>query len=194
MSVASESDTFGRPSDEEIAHGLEYMFIISEEIDFGGTIWRYPDMICWDFHSEPKESPYARIDQDQKSQLVFTTLTGEEVLRIRRSPELRDTHYIFRKDDFVGAIKLTTSLRNKFSISLEGCPVWTFHLPHFKTLFRAESADGRRIWAKVWKRKQQLRLLVPSELRAETRGEQNPQNFALLPALAFIHREWWCSG
>ena len=193
MSVATQSDAAERPSHEEIARGVEYMFIIGEEIDFGGTIWRHPDLICWDFHSEPKESPYARCGQDQKSQLVFTTSTGEEGLRIRRSRELRDTHYIFRKDDFVGVIKLTTSLRNKFSIPLEGCPVWTFHLPHFKRLFRAESADGRRIWAKVWKRKQQLRLLVPPELRAETRGEY-PENFALLPALAFIHRQWWCLG
>jgi hypothetical protein len=63
-----------------------------------------------------------------------------------------------------------------------------------KTTFWAKSADGQRVWAKVWKRKQQLRLLVPSELQATAKLDGDLQNAALLPALAFVHREWWCLG
>ena len=183
----SESSLPDNPTDEEIASGLEYMSVINNEVDFGGTIWRHPDIVWWDFHSEPKQSPYW--PSTKKPHLVFNDRAGNEVLRIRRSPELKDTHYVLCADEVVGTIKLVTVLRNKYTIQLEGCPLWTFHLPLFKTKFCAESADGRRIWAKVWKRKQQLFLLVPTELGASTKAYL--QNTALLPALAFIHREWW---
>jgi hypothetical protein len=181
-----------RPNWEEIEKGLEYAFIINDELDFGGTIWRYPDIVCWEYETKPKSSLF--MPGNVRQQLVFRDGRGREILQIQPSRELRHTHYILRSDEIVGTIKALTTCRNKYAIQLDGCPLWTFHVPMLKTTFWAKSADGQRVWAKVWKRKQQLRLLVPSELQATAKLDGDLQNAALLPALAFVHREWWCSG
>ena len=179
-----------RPTGEEIAKGLEYAFVISDDLDFGGTIWRYSDIICWDYEAKPKESPY--LSKNVKQELVFRNYRGQEVLQIQRSRELCNTHYLYRDDEIVGVIKSVTTCRNRYTIQLDGSPLWTFHLPLFETTYWATSTDEQRIWARVWKRKQHLRLLVPPELAAAPHANGDLQNSALLPALAFIHREWWC--
>jgi hypothetical protein len=194
VSTTTQPERSG-PTDEEISSGLEYCSIIDDDLDFGGTIWRHPDAICWRFRSDPKESPYCQASLANKPHLVFTGSDRKELLRIRRSPELCHTYYVVQADDITGTIKLVTTLRNKYTILLDGCPSWSFHLPLFKTVFHAHSTDDRHIWAKVWKRKQQLRFLIPAEIAPSPtqRGASlTAQTTALLPALSFIHREWWC--
>jgi hypothetical protein len=184
------------PTADEIARGIEYCSIIDDDVGFGGTIWRHPDVVCWRFYSEPQQSPYSPASLLRKPQLIFTDGDWRECLRIRRSPELRRLHYILRGDEIIGSIKLTTVLRNNYSIQLDGCPVWTFQLPLFKILFHAYSSKGEHIWIKVWKSKQRFRLLVPPEVEATPKKEVGSAVLtgALLPALAFVHREWWCFG
>src|SRR5262245_12879224 len=108
MSASAENAERVCPTDDEIARGIEYWSIIDNDIDFGGTIWRHPDVVCWRFYTEPKQSPYSPASLLRRPQLIFADVEGRECLRIRRSPELRRTYYIFCGDEIIGTIKLTT--------------------------------------------------------------------------------------
>src|SRR5262245_57169576 len=124
MRTSVESAERVCPTNDEIARGIEYWSIIDDDIDFGGTIWRHPDVVSWRFYTEPKQSPYSPASLLRKPQLVFSDIEGRECLRIRRSPELRRMHYILCDDEIIGSIKLTTVFRNNYSIQLAGCPEW----------------------------------------------------------------------
>ena len=188
MESARHSE-FCRPNGKEVAGGIQFISVIGEELDFGGTIFREPGVPCWDFYSDSRQSPYSSESCLRPADLIFTTPEGDEFLCIRRSPQLRDTHYILQEESLIGSIKLTTALRNEYELQLGGTTLWRFHLPLFDTCFHGESDDGKQLWAKLWKSRQQWRILVQPDVFDST---ISPQRSALLPALAFIHRQWWC--
>jgi hypothetical protein len=187
------------PNARDVARGVEYWFGIGSDVDWAGEMWQlgYEKAFC-QYETRPKRSPHDLRNLLRKPPLVFTDSEGREIGRIIRGGRFPPTFHIIEPDPnptgtsagptgVVGTIRLITPLRNKYSIQLHPGPLWeslhlTFHMPLFTIYFRGWTTDGRSLWVRLWKSKRSWLLLREPELN-------HPY---LLPALAFIHREWWC--
>lgn len=194
MSPTVKAELRRPPNDYEVARGAEYVFSISAEVDDSGAIYQlwYDQPFCR-YESQPKRPTYSVRNLLGKPALVFRNRQEEEILRIVRAGRLPPKFAMVITEDgtrqVVGTIRLVTPLRNKYLIELSGANLWapvrlTFHMPLFTIYFHGGTMDGKRLWVKVWETKRQWLVLRPPELN-------HPY---LLPALAFVHREWWCFG
>ena len=84
-------------------------------------------------------------------------------------------------DNVIGRIRMSSLLRNKYAIDINGVNSWTFQMPLFTVRFRGDSNTGTDIWVVVGPSKMEWNILIRP-------GISDRQ---LVAALAFIHNEWW---
>ena len=87
----------------------------------------------------------------------------------------------YRKDTVVGRIRMLSILRNKYMIEIDGADPLTFRMPLFTMRFWGGSPMGAEIWVSVGPSKMEWNILVRPGINDRY----------LVPALAFIHNEWW---
>ena len=146
------------------------------------------DKPFWRFGTVPKRSPHNVLNLAGKPAVVFSNWDeDDEVMRVVRRTRFPATFELVEGDRKVGTVRRITPLRNRYRIELDAGTEWselklTFHMPLFTISFAGWSDCGKQLWVKVWRSKREWLVMREPELN-------HPY---LLPALAFIHREWWC--
>jgi len=106
------------------------------------------------------------------------------VLRVRKVGRFPPRFEMIENGVSVGTIRRRGFLRNRYTVDFPSGPSWTIHLPLFTLNFGGVSSAGGKVWILVGPPKLQWNLLFQS----------GAADVRLLFALAFIHREWWCTA
>jgi hypothetical protein len=179
MITQAAQNTFSSGTD--FAAGHQYSLQIGSETEWPGVILSEPGVIRWRYTTDPKREPWSPANLFGKPHFVVMDSDEHEILRVRRETRLPPRFEIVERGEPVGRISLRSPLRNRYTIQFGNEPTWTFHMPLFTILFRAESTSGREVLVRVGPSKKQWNLLA----------EPGTDSIYLLCALAFIHREWW---
>lgn len=169
------------PDDETLATGVMFQSCIDRTemarrgvlLDASGTVVsRY----------EPQPNPRDRHVGNPFStpDMVFCGDDGSEQLRIQRVSLMPSEFQACRAGDHVGTIRLTSVLRNRYAVLLEGA-AWTIRMPLYRTAFWGEADTHGRVWIEVGPSKMQWTMLF--DAAADVR--------LVAPILAFIHTQWW---
>ena len=102
-----------------------------------------------------------------------------EALRIRRISLFPSLFNVLERGKIIGTVLLSSILRNKYTIKIQGMNSWTFHMPLFTVYFFGKSSAGAEFWVAIAPSKMQWNILLKPGL---------PQ-LPLAAILAFIHNE-----
>jgi hypothetical protein len=172
------------PGDVDVERGLQYSFLIGWEAHSPGVIRDAQGVVRWRYEIHPKRSSFSPLNLLARPDWVATEVDGREVLRVRRTGRFPRRVEMFENGVSVGTIRRRGLLRNRYDVELTSGPSWSIHLPLFTVHFGGVSSAGDNVWILVGPPKVQWNLLFQS-------GAADPR---LLWALAFIHREWWCTA
>ena len=114
----------------------------------------------------------------RKPDFVFSERDEKDALTIRRISLFPSIFHLLEADNLVGTLRMSSILRNRYSIELDGVK-WTFNMPLYTIYFFGESRSGTEIWVTMGPSESQWNILLAPGL------PERP--FAAI--LAFIHNE-----
>jgi hypothetical protein len=79
----------------------------------------------------------------------------------------------------IGKVRMSSVLRNRYSIELDGWKSWTFHMPLYSIYFSGQSTTGTEVWIAIGPRENQWNILLAPRLPDRT----------CAAILAFIHND-----
>ncbi len=146
-----------------------------------GTIWDERGSVRWRSGVRAAPPSDGRGNPFGKPDFVLTNEAGAAEVAIRRVSFIPSRFHILEGDTVAGRIAVRSLLRIRYSIEIDGTDRWTFRLPLFTVRFWGDCQSGPGIWVVVGPSKMQWNILLKPGLKAGL----------LVPALAFIHNEWW---
>jgi hypothetical protein len=115
----------------------------------------------------------------RKPDFVFFERDERDALKIRRVSMFPSVFNLLEEGKLIGNVRMSSVLRNRYSIELDGSKSWTFHMPLYTIYFSGESTTGTDVWVAIGPRENQWNILLAPGL------PERP--FAAI--LAFIHNE-----
>lgn len=157
----------------------EYGFLCS--FDGNGAIYNRDNKMLWQFKTVYLNNrhifPFSFFQL--LPDFVLYDGTGKAVLTIKCERRYPLTKFlIIEKNLTIGTIQQQSILKNKYIIDFHGGNTWTFRLPLFAVLYKADSESGAQVLVRLV-RHDTWHLKVPIE----------SDDWHLLAALAIIHRE-----
>ena len=170
------------PSEVCIAHGTKLFC----QIDRGrssrtGSVRDEQGVIRWRYTFQRGAGGRSSVNPLNKPDFVMAAPNGEQRATIGRASFIPPVFDILENDAKIGRIQLTSALRNKYSISIDGVDSWTFRMPLYTIRFYGESSSSTDIWVVVGPSKKEWSILIRADVN----------EWPLVAALAFIHNEWW---
>jgi ABC-type antimicrobial peptide transport system permease subunit len=80
-----------------------------------------------------------------------------------------------------GSLRVASVLRNRYTIQVDGKPLWTFRTPLFTVRFWGGTDEAAEFWV----------VLSPSKMDWSLLVKPGVEHQPLLASLSFIHSEWW---
>jgi hypothetical protein len=182
--VSTVQDWRAGPGDVDVERGLKVTFVIGREAHSPGVILDAQGVVRWRHEIHPKRSSFSPLNLLARPEWVLTEVDGREALRVRRTGRFPLRFEMFENGASGGTIRRLGWLRNRYAVEFASGPSWTIHMPLYTLNFGGLSSAGEKVWIWVGPPKLQWNLLFQS-------GAPDPR---LLSALAFIHREWWCTA
>ena len=182
--MAEVRDWRAGPGDVDLERGLHYSSLIGFEAHAPSVIRDAQGVVRWRCETQLKRSAYSPLNLVARPDWVVTDLEGREVLRVRRTGSFPLRFEMIENGASVGTIRRRGLLRNRYTLDFLSGPSWTFYLRLFTVHFGGVSTAGEMAWILVGPPKVQWNLLFQS----------GTADVRLLAALAFIHREWWCTA
>jgi hypothetical protein len=173
------------PTEEYIARGTKVLCQIDRGADgHSGAVWDEKGLIRWRYRLRKNGPRWVPGNPFNKRDFVAAEPdAGKEVI-IRRASFLPPVFNIIEAGTIIGRIGMRSMFRNKYAIDIDGVNSWTFRMPLFTTSFYGESSDGAAIWVAVRPSKMEWNILIKPGVK----------EWPLVPAVSFIHTEWWNYG
>jgi len=171
------------PDEDCIANGAKFLCQIDRGGDsHGDAVRNEQGVVRWRYH----KSGFGRALKNpfNKPDFVVAVPDTKDELIIRRASFMPPLFTIMREGRVIGAIRMRSIFRNKYSISIDGVNSWVFCMPLFTVRFYGESSAGTEIWVIVGPSKMEWNILIKAGVK----------EWPLVAALAFIHNEWWNYG
>jgi len=139
----------------------------------GAIRWRYAFRRC--SGGRGLANPFSKPD------FVIAEPNTEHGIIVRRASFIPSVFDIIESGARIGRVRLSSVLRNKYSISIDGLDSWTFRMPLYTIRFYGDSSSTTDIWVVVGPSKTEWSILIRAGVN----------EWPLVAALAFIHNEWW---
>src|SRR5487761_1092453 len=153
------------PGPEDVKRGVPYALLLHGVVnEVPASIFDAPDTAepRWHFTTRPRRSPWSILNLRRKPELLMLDREEREVLRIRRRRRIPPCFDLIEKGQHVGTIRLRSVLRNRYTLTMNGGPTWTFRMPLFTVLFYGESSIGTRLWV-LMAHKTEWHLLIQAQ-------------------------------
>lgn len=174
------------PDERTRVDGAKFLSHINPRPDrYRGEIWSASDTIRWKYWRSEKRVRRTLQNPFGKRDFVIAQPATNDELVVRRSCFLPPIFNILNRDGAaVGTIRLTSILRNRYTIAIHGEGTWTFRIVLFSVRCYAVANGTPVLWIAVGPSKRHWNVLVKPGAR----------EWPLLAAIAFIHTEWWNYG
>jgi len=173
------------PTEEGIARGTKVLCQIDRGADgHTGALWDEKGIIRWRYGLRKNGPGWGRGNPFNKRDFVVAEPdAGNEVI-IRRDSFLPPVFNIIGAGTIIGTIRMRSMFRNKYTIDIDEMNSLTFRMPLFTTSFYGESSVGTEVWVALGPSKMEWYILIKPGLKV----------WPLVPAVSFIHTEWWNYG
>ncbi|SRR5579864_2384366 len=140
----------------------------------GEVCWRYgPGPSIWSLKNPFKKADFVIADSDARNEVI-----------IRRESFIPPVFNIVAKGRIVGAIRLISIFRNRYSISIDGANPLVFCMPLYRMFFFGASNLGIETWVRIHPTEREWNILL----------KPGSAQWPLIAALAFIHNERYRYG
>ena len=170
------------PNKECIARGTKFHCQIERGADSqSGAVRNEQGIIRWRYGIRNNASGRRPGNPFNKPDFIIVDPDANDELTIRRASFAPSVFNIIEAGRVIGRIRVRSMFRNKYSIDIDGMNSWTLRMPLFAVRFWGECGAGAEIWVVVGPSKMEWNILIKTGVREQP----------LVPALAFIHNEWW---
>jgi hypothetical protein len=139
-------------------------------------------IVRWRYDNRFNRSSFGLGNPFFKADFVLAGPDEKEELIIRRVSFIPSIFFMREPDGgILGEIRMRSVLRNKYTIDFKGGDSWTFRMPLFTTNFWGDSNEEAGVWVMVGPSKMEWNILVSPGI----------DDRLLVPAVAFVHHEWW---
>jgi hypothetical protein len=168
------------PPPDIIANGIKLVSRIASGTERRvGAVSDENGSIRWRYRPHQGRDSWTIGNPLRKPDFVFFERDERDALKIRRVSLFPSVFNLLEEGNVIGKVRMSSFLRNRYSIELDGSKSWTFHMPLYTIYFSGESITGTDVWVAIGPRENQWNILLAPGL------PERP--FAAI--LAFIHNE-----
>jgi hypothetical protein len=143
-----------------------------------GEIFDSKGEVLWRVKTQHFNSPHYPYGFFRLPDFIIYDKINNEILRVTRKRGLWDHCLMIEEGVSVCGIRQRSILLNNYRLDFADQSKWTFHMPLFTVLFKGKSDKGTRIQVRARSHNVWYVLIDPQA-----------DNYRLVAALAFIHRE-----
>jgi hypothetical protein len=179
--IKSQRLTLG-PDEDCVARGAKYSCQIARRgSSHSGVVLDEQGEIRWRYGVRKTPSGRRSWKPFTKKDFVVTDAQTQQEIIFRRLSRFPPRFQILDAQGERGIVRMTSILRNKYTISLKDRQPWTFRMPLFTIKFWGGAGNSPEFWVMIGPSKMEWNILIKPGI------DDQP----LAAALSFIHVQWW---